>query len=315
MSRGERVFEVIAFPLVMGGAVAAGLAAVGAGHDPGRVSGVLTAAVGALILVLERRFPLHRSWLHSQDDLATDIAHAVDIAVVAGIAVGPVAAVWGIHAAGFLSDRFGSGLWPGTWPLLAQLPLALVLAELPKYWNHRLQHQIDFLWRFHATHHSAPRLYWLNAARFHPVDIFVDGLLGSVPLVALGAGIEVIALFNLVSGVHGYFQHANLTLRLGPLNRFFSMAELHRWHHSPVLAEANHNYGQNLSVWDQVFGTFFLPKDREPPEHIGIPDLAAFPMTFWAQIASPFTWRRIKVGSAAGRNQEGGLPGTQPAGR
>ena len=28
------------------------------------------------------------------------------------------------------------------------------------------------MWRVHAAHHSAPRLYWLNATRFHPFDLF-----------------------------------------------------------------------------------------------------------------------------------------------
>ena len=89
-----------------------------------------------------------------------------------------------------------------------------------------------------------------------------------------------------------------MDVRLGPRNYFFSMAELHRWHHSKQMEEANHNYGQNVIVWDLVFGTFFLPKDREPPEDIGIPNLPAFPMTFWRQLASPFRWRRIKRESA-----------------
>jgi sterol desaturase/sphingolipid hydroxylase (fatty acid hydroxylase superfamily) len=57
----------------------------------------------------------------------------------------------------------------------------------------------------------------------------------------------------------GIFQHANVQLRLGPLNWFFSMAELHRWHHSRTVEEANHNYGQTISVWDWVFGTRYLP--------------------------------------------------------
>ena len=102
----------------------------------------------------------------------------------------------------------------------------------------------------------------------------------------------------MITAVHGIFQHANLQLRLGPLNHFFSMAELHRWHHSKTIEEANHNYGQTVIVWDTLFGTRFLPADREPPEAIGIPDLPAFPMTWWAQIRSPFQWSRIRSESA-----------------
>ena len=89
----------------------------------------------------------------------------------------------------------------------------------------------------------------------------------------LGCGVETLALFTLVTAVHGIFQHANLQLRLGSLNHFFSMAELHRWHHSKSMEEANHNYGQTVIVWDTLFGTRFLPADREPPEEIGIPNL------------------------------------------
>ena len=116
-------------------------------------------------------------------------------------------------------------------------------------------------------------------------------------LFALGCPSEVVALFATLSAVHGYFQHANLKIRIGWLNYVFSMAELHRWHHSKTVEEANHNYGQNVILWDLVFGTFYWPADREPPEEIGIPDLPAFPMTYFRQLASPFTWGRIREAS------------------
>jgi sterol desaturase/sphingolipid hydroxylase (fatty acid hydroxylase superfamily) len=85
-------------------------------------------------------------------------------------------------------------------------------------------------------------------------------------------------------------------VRLGPLNYLFSMAELHRWHHARDLHEANTNYGSNLIVWDLVFGTFYWPRDRQPPEDIGIPDLPAFPQGYWGQLLSPFRWRAIQSG-------------------
>ena len=74
------------------------------------------------------------------------------------------------------------------------------------------------------------------------------------------------------------------------------------WHHSRTVFEANHNYGQTISIWDWVFGTRYLPRDREPSENIGLADLPAFPMTWWAQILSPFRWQRIKQQS---REQSG----------
>jgi hypothetical protein len=62
--------------------------------------------------------------------------------------------------------------------------------------------------------------------------------------------------------------------------------------------EVRVEHGQTLIVWDTLFGTRFLPADREPPEEIGIPHLPAFPMTWWAQIRSPFQWEKIQRESA-----------------
>jgi sterol desaturase/sphingolipid hydroxylase (fatty acid hydroxylase superfamily) len=289
----RRAVERLAFPLLFCGAVGLHAAALTDGGDPTATVAVATLGSMVVIALLERCFPHHQSWLHSHDDIRTDIAHALTIAVVSGWALSGSLIV-GVAVSQWLGESAGLGLWPTTWPWLAQLPLALAIAELPKYWHHRLQHETDLLWRYHAVHHSAPRLYFLNAARFHPIDITIDTFLGVSTIVALGCPVELVALFGTASAVHGYFQHANLGIRIGWLNYVFSMAELHRWHHSKTVEEANHNYGQNLILWDLVFGTFYWPDDREPPEAIGIPDLPAFPMTYFRQQASPFTWRRIE---------------------
>ena len=56
----------------------------------------------------------------------------------------------------------------------------------------------------------------------------------------LGCPESVIMLFALFDAVFGMLQHCNIDVRLGPLNRIFSMAEPHRWHHSRVLARGEH---------------------------------------------------------------------------
>ena len=72
------------------------------------------------------------------------------------------------------------------------------------------------------------------------------------------------------------------------------MAEPHRWHHSRTLGEANSNYGSNLIVWDLVFGSFFLPADRNAPREIGIADLPRFPTGYLAHLATPFRWAAVR---------------------
>jgi sterol desaturase/sphingolipid hydroxylase (fatty acid hydroxylase superfamily) len=283
----------VAFSLLLGGAIGLAMALM---PSLGPVLAVAVAQTAGLVAIAcaERLLPYRGRWNRSHGDVRTDALHAVFSGLGTTQLMRPVAVYLGGLGAALLAGADGAGPWPGTWPLVAQLALALVIAELPQYWLHRWQHEHDLLWRFHAVHHSAPRLYWLNAARFHPFDLGLLYLVGYVPLVLLGCPGEVILLFALFDGVLGMLQHSNVAVRLGPLNRIFSMAEPHRWHHSRTLVEANANYGSNLIVWDLVFGTFFLPRDREPPEAIGIADLPDFPPGYLAQLAAPFRWARLR---------------------
>ncbi len=294
MTTAQKLFAWTAFPVVLTGAIAACSDWMARGVPPALA--FLGAALGAYLFVIffERIFPYARDWNRSRGDVSVDVRHAIVTGVLTLEALRPLLYAASIALAGWLSRKLGAPLWPHTWPLVTQLALALVVGEFLMYWVHRLEHETELLWRIHAVHHSAPRLYWLNAARFHPLDLALNRIGWYAPLVILGCGDIVIALFTLVEAVHGIFQHSNLTLRLGPLNWIFSMAELHRWHHSPRVEEANHNYGQNLIVWDVVFGTRYLPTDREPPRATGLADLPGFPMTYLAQLVSPFRWRQIQ---------------------
>ena len=296
--RGTRMFSRVVFPIAMFGSVGISISTFqnGLGAGPAFVFGMLFGY--AVVIAGERFYPYVSDWNRSHDDVATDLAWGGT-----GIATGAAFSTFALGVGGFLGSQlsgwFGSPLWPTEWPLVAQLVLALVVVEFFHYWLHRWQHEWDWLWRFHATHHSAPRLYWLNAVRFHFVDTGLINVGFTLPLVALGAPPEIFTLWVVTASVHGICQHANMQMRIGPLNWVFSMAELHRWHHSRLVRESNTNYGQNLILWDIVFGTRFLPRDREPPADIGIAELDAFPMTWWQQLISPLTWRRIKRESGA----------------
>jgi sterol desaturase/sphingolipid hydroxylase (fatty acid hydroxylase superfamily) len=282
-----------AFPIVFGGTMTIAIVGIGRGWDPVWTAVGLTASVVVVLFVLERLHPYQRDWLENKGDLRTDLVHNVVNFWIPEVYT--VLFVGGLTVLGSrLSDALGTTLWPTGWPLAAQLLLALLIGELGTYWIHRWMHENRFLWRFHAAHHSAPRLYWLNAARFHPIDLFGQQFLALTPLVLLGADVRVIALHTLFTAIHGLFQHCNVDVRLGPLNWFFSMAELHRWHHSKRLAEANTNYGANIILWDIVFGSRFLPRGEQPPVEIGIEALPDFPKGYWAHLTSPLRWKEIE---------------------
>lgn len=297
MRRARWIFARTAFPAILSICVGAAVLLLGAGYSES-VAFLLPVTLATVFVIgAERVFPYAAEWSRSHRDVRVDLAHMVSVSIT-GALLQPILIAVAIPGAAWISAQMGHALWPAHWALLPQLILALVVAEFPKYWFHRWMHEHEALWRLHATHHSAPRLYWLNAARFHPADIAIDTAAGMLTLGLLACPAATVTLFAVVTTVHGYFQHANLETRIGPLNYFFSMAELHRWHHSRVPIEGNTNYGNNLIVWDLVFGTFFLPRDRRPDVDIGLADLAGFPQDFWGQILSPFRWRRIRAASA-----------------
>ena len=62
-------------------------------------------------------------------------------------------------------------------PWLVQFFLAVLVADLAEYGIHRALHEVPFLWRFHAIHHSSKALDWIAGSRAHLVDdLIIRGL-------------------------------------------------------------------------------------------------------------------------------------------
>jgi sterol desaturase/sphingolipid hydroxylase (fatty acid hydroxylase superfamily) len=290
----RRGLSLTVMPATLAAAIAAALLGISAGAPPASLVPPIFVASIVWVAVLERVLPYRSDWNRSRGDVLADAAYLpLTSAVIAGMR--SMVAALSAWVAGWISLHYGLSLWPHSWPLLAQLPLAWVVVELFAYWPHRWLHEVPWLWRLHATHHSPERLYWLNATRAHPAEHVFRGCIASLPLAVAGASPELIALSVLSDAVIGLFQHANVDFRLGPLNYVFSAAPVHRWHHSRTRSEADHNYGDSFIFWDLVFGTYYNP--RREVEQLGVEGLA-FPRAFLAQLASPFRWRAIERATA-----------------
>lgn len=289
----QSLIPTLALPLTMGSA----LTATWAGFELFNLPHTLAAALAVLIFgfiiipILERVQPYREDWNRNHGDVGTDIIH---LFVSNGLIVNLekpllIAALVGLTA--WLAATLGGSLWPDQWPLLAQLFLMLLIAEFGRYWVHLAAHKLPWLWRLHAVHHSPNRLYFLNAGRFHPLEKILFQLPEVVPFILLGTNIETIALYFTFNTIHGFFQHSNIQLRLGWLNYVFSLPELHRWHHSKKIEESDRNFGNNLIIWDLVFGTYFNPKECEV-EEIGLLN-TEYPKGYMQQLAAPFADRDI----------------------
>lgn len=242
---------------------------------------VLYLSLAATLFALERLRPFERSWLPNDGQIPADLSHTIfnKGAVQILVAVGTV-----FGAAEALSPE-ASAIWPTHWPIWAQVILGLVIAEAGLYAAHRLAHEWAPLWRFHAVHHSTKRLTIINTGRFHFVDTATSIILSQPLLFLVGAPIDVFKWVSAITAFIGILTHCNIDMRFGPLSWIFNTPELHRWHHSKDLKEGNKNYGENLVIFDQIFGTYFRGKYR-PPADIGIHD--PMPNSFIGQCLQPF---------------------------
>jgi len=156
------------------------------------------------------------------------------------------------------------------WPLWLRGVSAFVIGEIGFYWGHRWAHEIPFLWRFHAIHHEPEHVYFLVSSRAHPVDFVFIRLCGLIPIYILGLGAPqsvqgtlVATVVMLVVTVWGFFIHANVRWRLGPMEWLISTPAFHHWHHT-LPEPRDRNYASMLPCVDRLFGTYYLPRNQWP---------------------------------------------------
>ena len=294
-ARPRALLAVSAYPLVM--VLACVLFAVLARFGmPVSLSAYAAVLAGAILITWhEIRLPYRREWRPRPSEVRTDALFlgSVQIGVPLLLSVSLAVAL-----ADYLKDAglAPENLWPHTWPVWAQAALMMLGADFGRYWLHRAFHKFAPMWRLHAVHHSPHRLYWVNVGRFHPVEKAMQYFFDALPFALVGVAGEVLAAYFVFYAINGFYQHSNCLVRLGPLNYLIAGPELHRWHHSELPEESNHNFGNNLIIWDLIFGTRFLPATHEVGA-LGLVD-RNYPMGFWAQMRSPFA-RNAGLGSGA----------------
>ena len=281
----SRLAAVGSYPVVIVLGFALYLTLAGAGWYLTLASyGAALVGVG-LITLHEMMLPYRRDWRPPAEEVRTDalfiivvqaaLPYLLAITVVIGLA-------GALQAGGLTVDIF----WPHNIPIVAQVAMMLLAADFMRYWLHRAFHRYPLMWRLHAVHHSPPQLYTFNVGRFHPIEKSIQYALDTLPFALLGVSQEVLAAYFVFYALNGFFQHSNCRVNLGPLNYIVAGPELHRWHHSRRARESNKNFGNNLIVWDTLFGTRFLPQDRDVAE-IGLRN-RRYPTGFFVQMKSPF---------------------------
>lgn len=230
---------------------------------------------------VERIIPYEPAWNHDRGDTGRDMIYALayEAGVYLSVALIPVLALV-VPATGF---------WPSEWPLWCQLLFAIIIADFGITFCHYASHRFEWLWRFHAPHHSVTRMYGLNGLIKHPVHQTLETVAGTAPLLLLGIPVDVAMLLGFSITVQLLLQHSNADMRLGPLRYVFALAPLHRFHHQKWAGIGDVNFGLFTNLWDYMLGTaVYKPGKRFTSVDLGIGKQPNYPVGYIGQLTAPF---------------------------
>ncbi|TCD16514.1 sterol desaturase family protein [Oricola cellulosilytica] len=170
------------------------------------------------------------------------------------------------------------------WGLFRQLgaPAALAgivsffILDLAVWLEHLASHKIPILWRIHRMHHSDNGFDVTTALRFHPLEIVLSMFWKAAVVIALGAPVAAVLVFEIVLNGTSMFNHSNIDLPQPidkAVRKIIVTPDMHRVHHSSERRETDSNYGFNFSFWDRIFRTYLpQPKLGHKDMEIGLKD-------------------------------------------
>ncbi|TQV86306.1 sterol desaturase family protein [Exilibacterium tricleocarpae] len=134
--------------------------------------------------------------------------------------------------------------------------------DLTYYWKHRCAHTVNFWWAGHAIHHSSEEFNLTTALRQTSSSVF--GWVFSIPLLWLGAPLDVFLTCAALNLVYQYWVHTRHIKRLGWLEQVMVTPSHHRVHHGQNAVYVDKNHGGVFIIWDKLFGTFQRELDEVP---------------------------------------------------
>lgn len=240
-----------------------------------------------IFIFIEKLFALRKDQPVFRAEWQTDFHHFI----VNHMIVGFVLLATNLMVHRFVGWAASDGLrgWVQGLPFWAGVLLIILVADFVQYWTHRAYHEVPLLWRLHAVHHSVKSMDWLAGSRQHILELLITRTLVLAPIYVLGFSKEVIDAYIVIVGFQAVFNHANVSVRLGPLRYIIVTPNFHHWHHSQDKEALDRNYAAHFAFLDYLFGTA-VKSDKAWPEHYGV--LGDYvPNGFIKQFKFPFTWK------------------------
>jgi len=152
-------------------------------------------------------------------------------------------------------------------PAIIRFALVILAADAVEYVSHRAYHEVPLLWRIHAVHHSPEYMDWLSGSRLHFLEPLVTRALVLVPLFLLGFPQDTIFAYLIFISVQSVLIHSNIKVKVGWLRYVIVTPQFHHWHHASDAEAIDKNYAAHTPIFDMMFGTWHLPKDRWPVKY------------------------------------------------
>lgn len=206
-------------------------------------------------LVIEGVRPMfqggYRSWKHTRTNL-TFLATTMAINSAFGAATVGVFAWAATNQVGLL-HLFAAPTW-------VELLVAIVVFDLiAQYGVHWCLHNVKPLWRLHMVHHSDTHVDVTTGTRHHPFDFVVRECFALAAVLVTGAPVAFYLFYRILTVFFTYLTHANIELpeRVDrAISWVFVSPNMHKFHHHFEVPWTDRNYGNMLSIWDRIFGTF-----------------------------------------------------------
>ncbi|HJV94600.1 MAG TPA: sterol desaturase family protein [Albitalea sp.] len=240
-----------------------------------------------IFVFIEKLFALRREQPVFRAEWQTDLHHFIVNHMVVGFVL--LATNLLVHKLFGWAAKDGIQGWVQGLPFPVALFLIVLVADLVQYWTHRAYHEVPLLWRLHAVHHSVKSMDWLAGSRQHIVELLITRTLVLAPIFVLGFSKEVIDTYIVIVGFQAVFNHANVSVRLGPLRYLIVTPNFHHWHHSQDDEAIDKNYAAHFAFLDHLFGTA-VQSERVWPERYGVVG-DYVPDGFWKQLQFPFRWK------------------------
>jgi sterol desaturase/sphingolipid hydroxylase (fatty acid hydroxylase superfamily) len=137
--------------------------------------------------------------------------------------------------------------------------LTFILLDLGEYIYHVSMHKIKRLWMFHVVHHSDSVVDVSTTLREHPGENIIRLCFTLLWVFLSGTVFWALVLRQIIQVFTTLFAHINYRLpdRIDNIvGTIFITPNLHQVHHHYKQPYTDCNYGDVLSIWDRLFGTF-----------------------------------------------------------